>query len=144
MKRKTSIEAFKENQKALSERRFEVYRFIFENGPATIRGTFNGLKRPGLEINSISPRFIELVRLGVIEETGEIKCPDTGNTVLTFDVSGRVALPREKKTPLEALRSKIIKQKKRVFDETQKLKKLELEWEQKTNPKQTDNMEFDL
>lgn len=122
--RKTSIEAFKtiKENGLLSARRLEVYSYIFEHGPCTIRGTYEGLMQPGVYINSISPRFIELVRLGILDEVGTRKETTTGHTVILYDVNERIPRKTEKRGKVHNLIVQInnlelkIKEKKRKLN----------------------------
>jgi hypothetical protein len=91
--RKTSVDCYriiKENG-LLSQRRFQVYNYLFEHGPATQRTAIKSLtgdQRGG----SITSRFSELERLGVIETCGTVVDPDTEMRVLLWDVTNKLPI----------------------------------------------------
>jgi hypothetical protein len=91
----------------LSKLRFRVYDIIYQFGPITIKDVHAKLKAGGpIEINSTSPRFIELVRLGVIEESGVTQCPITGHNVALYSVTGRLPI----KLPASKLKARAVRE----------------------------------
>jgi hypothetical protein len=98
MTRKTSIEAYHEIKASglLSKRRFEVYDALFHYGPMTQMETFVKLKH--LSQHTVTPRFAELRKMGVIEEVGERACTVTGINVIAWDVTSSLPtqLPKGK------------------------------------------------
>lgn len=95
MIRQTSIEVYKqiEAEGLLSKRRFEIYRCVFNNGPLT---QMEAARFTGLLDHSVTPRFAELERQGVITTVGERKCSITGRRVLIWDVTDRLPSKFEK------------------------------------------------
>jgi hypothetical protein len=103
MIRKTSIEAYRAiiESGLLPRRRLEVYQFVYEHGPTTIRETWKALG-PERTTGSYSTRFSELRDQGVIEEIGERFDPVTGMTVILWDVTAELPKAIErKKTKIE-------------------------------------------
>jgi len=88
MVRETSIEAFRqiEEEGLLSDRRFQVYSYLFRHGPCT-----------GLQVSGGVPggwkRLAELRDLGVAREVGYTVCEVTGKTVLLWDVTDKLPDP---------------------------------------------------
>lgn len=101
MIRQTSIDVYHQIQAEglLSRRRFETYECLFNNGPLTAMET--GRRIDGVLDHSISPRFAELKRLGVIQEVGEKLCSITGRNVLLWDVTDRLPLKLEKRKKIK-------------------------------------------
>jgi len=100
MTRRTSRDAYysiKENG-LLSKRRFEVYEYVYLNGPCTAREAYKDLCK-GSQINPSSylSRFSELRDLGVLEEVGERFDSETKQTVILWDVTD--AMPSKVKKP---------------------------------------------
>lgn len=92
MARNTSITAYNTicDNKLLSLRRMEVYDYLFRNGPCTAKQVTNGLISPGQNSGGYTTRLSELKRMGVVDEVGETKCQETGQTVLLWDVNDRL------------------------------------------------------
>lgn len=98
--RQTSVDAFREIESSglLSRLRFEVYRWLYENGPATAKEVELGLKK-GIESTGVwSTRLSELKRLGVIEEIGKTQCKFSGHEVIEWDVTANLPRKLEKKS----------------------------------------------
>jgi len=97
--RQTSIDAYNEIlfNGLLSKRRWEVYNFLYQNGPLTAEEIRVALC-PNLG-NGITPRLSELKALGVIVEVGTKKNP-SGMEAILWDVTGNlpIALPKKEKT----------------------------------------------
>lgn len=105
--RDTQIAAFKAVTESglLSQRRQQVYKYIYFAGPTTVRQCIKGL---GLEFRH-SGRFTELETLGLIEEIGKTKCDTTGHMVTVYDITDRnyvdrSLLKKRGKTPERSLR----------------------------------------
>lgn len=94
MTRRTSIDAYNtiKSNGLLSKRKWEVYTCLYEHGPLTQREATDLLKAEG---SSITPRFAELERLGVIAGVGQ-KISSTGMTVDLYDVTDRIPFKAEK------------------------------------------------
>jgi hypothetical protein len=94
MTRETSIEAYHkiEAEGLLSRRRWEVYDFVYKHGPVIVRDAWKSIA-PGTSTGSISTRFSELERMGVLKEVGQQLDESTGMTVILWDVTEN--LPRE-------------------------------------------------
>lgn len=99
--RRTSIDAYNKikNTGLLSKRRFEVYDFIFNHGPATARQAWQAIC-PHLATGGITPRFSELKQLGVIIEVGKIVDEVSNQEVYLWDVTESLPsdLPKKEKT----------------------------------------------
>lgn len=93
MTRKTSIDAFVQIQREglLSKRRFEVYFVLYHYGPLTQNETSKLVMDASQR--SITPRFAELERSGVIEVVGKKLCNITGRRVTLWDVTA--SIPRK-------------------------------------------------
>jgi hypothetical protein len=106
MTRQTSIDAYYEIKQSglLSKLRFEVYEYVYNNGPSTAKAIFKGLSKIVVAAGKEQPnsgvyttRCSELRELGVFRELPKIKCPDSGHMVIEWDVI-RTALPVAPKT----------------------------------------------
>ena len=98
--RKTSIDTYYKilNNGMLSKRRQEVYEEIYKNGPASIadvRQRFRSFN-PEMSDSSVSTRFSELERLGVIEEVGKKKDERTGNECTLWDITNNLPVKLKK------------------------------------------------
>jgi hypothetical protein len=104
MTRETSIEAYMKIKESglLSERRWEVYNVVYNNGPLTSAEAFRILNagRPIKNITQSRARFTELRDMGVFKEVGEKFCSITGHKVILWDVTSK--LPIEISKPLPA------------------------------------------
>jgi len=87
--RPTSLKTYHEikEEGLLPRRRFEVYSYVFLNGPCTA-----GQIEQGLFNKSAHKRTSELRRQGMLQELGEISCPITGRSAILWEVVD--ALPR--------------------------------------------------
>lgn len=94
MTRQTSIDVYHqiESEGLLSQRRWQVYETLYHHGPLTAMET-GRLIKSALD-HSISPRFAELKRLGVIEEVGRRHCTITGRISLIWATTEN--LPRKR------------------------------------------------
>lgn len=102
MTRKTSIEAYntiKQNG-LLSQRRFEVYDFVFHNGPVTAKQVWKTIN-PNVATGGITTRLSELRDLGLIDEVGLRIDETTGMNVTLWDVTGKLPIKPEKKKKKE-------------------------------------------
>lgn len=102
--RKTSITTYNEIKKSglLSNMRFYVYDLIYHNGPVTQSEASKTLSHIGIREHSVTPRFAELQKMGVISPVGERKCSRTGRQAIAWDVTGKLPtkLKKEKKIHL--------------------------------------------
>jgi len=95
MIRDTSIESYNriQSEGLLSKLRWAVYNHIFHNGPCTGPDTENklgGSDNGGHFTNSITPRFAELERLGVIKSVGYRKSELTDHRQILWDVTRNI------------------------------------------------------
>jgi len=82
----------------LSQRRFEVYEALYENGPSTTGEIWKKFfKRRGISQNSVNPRLSELVKCGVVEEAGKKECSVTGFTCTVWQVNDKLPKYEKKK-----------------------------------------------
>lgn len=81
----------------MSKRRWEVYAWLFHNGPASANEVYRALVT-GRWINSSSylSRLSELRRMGVIQEVGEKTDHETKMLVLVWDVTNKMPTPLER------------------------------------------------
>ncbi len=121
MVRETSIAAFnaiKENG-LLSKRRFQVYDFVFHNGPVTARQVTKALLRQGENSGNFATRLSELRTAGVVREVGKVLDPETGMSVLSWDVTAKLPVkfdkPVEHKCPTCKGTGKITHTQGRLF-----------------------------
>ena len=112
MTRRTSTEVYRrlEAEGVLSERRWEVYRVLYEDGPLTSAEVFDKLRSKSWYSPERSPlsqtraRFTELRDWGAIEEVGTKVCSVTGNEVILWDVTDQMPVapsPVRKKETLD-------------------------------------------
>lgn len=99
--RKTSIEAYRQikEEGLLSRMRFLVYEIIYEHGPLTIAEASTFV--PKIDSRSISPRFAELLNIGVIETIGEKTCNVTGRNSTLWDVTEKLPKKLTKPTKIK-------------------------------------------
>lgn len=115
MIRRTSLSTYKAIQATgvLSFKRMMVYDYLYRNGPLT-GGQVQKALGSGVS-ESIRNRITELVKMGVVYEVKETKCPITGRNVMLFDVTEN--MPKEYEKP--KTKNQIIKELK---EENEKLK----------------------
>lgn len=72
MARKTSIEAYRQIQEngLLPKRQWEVYDYIYKNGPCTQKDAIEGMAKKGVDTGAYTTRFSELRERGAIAEVG--------------------------------------------------------------------------
>lgn len=85
----------------LSELRFKVFNSLYQNGPQTTSQLARRTKQPRV---SVSPRMIELVRLGVVREFGSAPCPVTGRDAIIWGAVNRLPKKLKKKNKLTIAR----------------------------------------
>lgn len=112
--RTTSIEVYKflEQNGTLSEKRWEVYATVYNNGPMTSAEAFSKINE-GKSIKSLTQsraRFTELRGMGLLKETGERVCKITGHNVIEWDVTDQLPLKLEKAETRASKTEKIIKE----------------------------------
>lgn len=100
MIRQTSIDVYnniKENG-LLSERRMQVYCVLYEKGPLTATQIANFLpfKKSSSVGANVHARLGELRSMAAVREIGEGICPETGNTVILWDVTDKLPIKLEK------------------------------------------------
>ena len=76
----------------LSQRRWEVYDWLFHNGPATGREAIRGARAAdrGPVISQTRARLTELRDMGVVEEVGTTTDKVTGHEVILWDVTNKL------------------------------------------------------
>lgn len=90
MARRTSVWAFRKilRDGLLSERRQEVYEYIYLHGPCSNKQITDALtKHTHLRSDSFRPRVAELVKRRVVEQVGIEVDPGTKNEVILWDVT---------------------------------------------------------
>lgn len=96
--RQTSIAVFKQIQEEglLSRLRFDVYSALYKRGPCTAlelyKSCFEGTHRD----HSITPRFSELERAGVIAATEERPCRVSGRNVTVWQTTNNLPVKFDK------------------------------------------------
>lgn len=95
MTRQTSIDVYHQikDNGLLSKLRWEVYDFVFKNGPCTAKDLDLALRSSTQSTGVYTTRLSELRDAGVLEEVGETACKFTGHTVILWDVTA--SLPRK-------------------------------------------------
>jgi len=92
--RDTSIEAYNKirQEGLLSKLRLLVYEALFNYGPMTQRETYESLVRRGHDIReySIRPRFVEMIDMEVIKETGTRLCKFSQTNSIEYDVTSNL------------------------------------------------------
>lgn len=100
MVQQTSKDAYFEirDNGLLSQRRWEVYDFVYHYGPTTIRKTWKALG-PHLTTGTYSTRFSELKNMGVLQEVGTEYDTETGMTVILWNVTDGLPIKIERSEP---------------------------------------------
>lgn len=112
MIRRTSLSTYKAIQATgvLSFKRMMVYDYLYRNGPLT-GGQVQKELGSGVS-ESIRNRITELVKMGVVYEVRETKCPITGRNVMLFDVTENMpkeyVAPKTKNQIIKELKEKIV------------------------------------
>lgn len=98
MVRKTSVEAYDYIRASgvLGERQMRAYDCLYSQGPLTARELSD---RAG---EGMWKRLSELKEMGLVEEVGEVKDPDTRMTVILWDVTGEKPRAVARKVSAEA------------------------------------------
>ncbi len=92
--RETSILAYNQMKESgvLGKRRWEVYDWLYDHGPATTRRVTDALTfGTTSDSDCYRPRLAELDQMGVIRCVGETVCELTKMTVKVWDVTSKVA-----------------------------------------------------
>ncbi len=104
----TSVDAYREAVYSgiISKRRFQIIEVLYKVGkPLTTSEVFTHLIRDiglrKLQQNSITPRFVELERLGIIEKLPSRPCSITSILCHPWELTGRI--PGSKKERSELL-----------------------------------------
>ncbi len=91
--RETSIETYKKirDDGLLSKLRFEVYKYIYENGPCTAKQITLALRKSitGAD-SSYHARLSELRDRGVIEEVGYAELPQSKHKVILWNTTNKL------------------------------------------------------
>jgi len=91
--RETSLETFKMIKESglLSKRRWQVYEFIFNNGPCSARDVHKALtKSKGANSSTFMSRVTELKEMGALKEVGIRKDSETNQKVTVWDVTKEI------------------------------------------------------
>jgi hypothetical protein len=124
-KRRTSIQVYHEirDNGLLSQRRWEVYRWLYHNGPATGREAILGARKQdhGPVISQTRARLTELRDMGVIEELGTVNDKVTGNEVILWDVTDKLPRPLPPRV-VGPTKKQLQDQIKRLVRENQRLR----------------------
>lgn len=96
--RQTSIESYNaiKNEGLLGRLQFDIYSWLYAYGPASQNKVVEAFKLRASQ-SSITPRFAELEKSGVIQTVGESTCPMTGRNVLMWDVTSKLPIKIQKK-----------------------------------------------
>lgn len=112
MTRETSVEAYNTIRQngLLSQRRWQVYDFVYQNGPCAARDATKSLMNQGLNSGSISTRFSELKEMGLLIEVGEKVDDETKMRVILWDVTDKLPtkLSKKKLTVKQLLKQALI------------------------------------
>lgn len=76
-----SLQAFEEARQQLNERQSKIFRVVERYPSITDRGILMELELS--DMNMVRPRVTELIKLGLIHETGSITCAITGRKCRT-------------------------------------------------------------
>ena len=97
--RQTSIDAYNtiKANGLLGKRQFQVYCYVYKNGPCTARQVFQGLAGPTDHTGSYNTRLSELRKKGVVQEIGTTVCKQTKNEVILWDVTDKLPKKIKKK-----------------------------------------------
>ena len=98
--RQTSLSTYHQikDEGLLSKLRMQVYSYVFHHGPCTAKQVAMGIMGEYKMGGTVSSRFSELERLGVIASAGTVVCPETNRMVTLWDVTKN--LPEEPKKKL--------------------------------------------
>ena len=95
MTRQTSIDCYNQikAEGLLSNLRFRVSEWLYDNGPATAQEITTGLAKGSQDHGSFSTRLSELRNHGVVRECGIVISKTTGRKVIEWDVTDN--LPKD-------------------------------------------------
>jgi len=77
----------------LSKLRFEVYEWLFHNGPATAKQVVNALTKGSESSSTYNSRLSELRDQGVVTEVGITTCKESHQEVILWDVNSNLPMP---------------------------------------------------
>lgn len=99
MIRETSQEVYNQIKKEglLGGMQWKVYKFLFQHGPLTQGEVSRYLY---VDRNVSSPRFAELVRMGLVEMKGKRLCETTNRPTLIWDVTKNLPFKQIKRISL--------------------------------------------
>lgn len=103
MARETSSSAYTDMRDSgvLGSRRWEVYDWLYHNGPATPRQMTDSLTASSdKDSDCYRPRLAELQKMGLIKCVGEAICDKTNRKVIVWDVTDKVVTSKYSKDPL--------------------------------------------
>lgn len=105
MTRQTSIDVYRqiESEGLLGRLQLMVYDVLFHRGPLT-SGELWKFHFPDLQRQSLTPRLIELERMGAIQIGDKRECKFTGRECIQWDVTSRLPV----KPPKEKTKNEII------------------------------------
>lgn len=120
MNRQTSLDAYRKNEASglFSRRRWEVYTWLFQHGPATAGRIDRGIFGQRSNRNNTANRLKELRVMGVTQEVGEAK-EITGETVILWDVTDALARPYKRRcdTPTAAELKNFVKDIRKLYED---------------------------
>jgi hypothetical protein len=102
MTRSTSIEAYKHIQETglLTKLKWDIYKALYHDGPLT-QNELISRNFHNTPTRSLTPRFAELNRLGVIRVVGRRMCSTSGRDALVWDVTSNLPVPEVKRESLK-------------------------------------------
>jgi len=115
MTRSTSIEAYKHIKESglLKKFKWDVYDTLYHHGPLT-QNELVSRYFPTTPMSSLTPRFAELNKLGVIRAVGKHTCSTSGRTALAWDVTSNFPVPKINRDSL-AKQLKIAEEKLNLY-----------------------------
>jgi len=105
----------------LSQRRFQVYQFLYKYGPATAKQVDVALSKDTTNSGVFTTRLSELRVMGVVDEVGTTVCDVTGYEVILWTVNDslptKFVRPKTKTEIIDELETQLVwwKQKAKKF-----------------------------
>jgi len=82
MIQQTSLEAFNEAKKGMNEHQTQIFAVIVANSGIS---NHEISKKMGWEINSVTPRVLELRKMGLVKQAGIKQDQSTGRNVIGWE-----------------------------------------------------------
>jgi hypothetical protein len=116
----TSVQVYQqiEAEGLLSKMRWQVYSWLFKNGPATGSEVNEGLDMPHGH-----KRLSELQQQGVVIEVGTKECSVSGREAISWDVTDslpKTFIPSKRKTKIDIELQEALEENRRLKDLLQK------------------------